>query len=189
MPTYRGSWYSQLPGFGWVDKEDRPGSNALGVADAQQGIALPSRSTLGQWFNVTAPNGQTYRLQQTDVGPAGYTGRGVDISAAAAQQMGYTPKTFPTDGSFKVEPTEGGTSLPEMAGMASRSGVPLAALATSRREPVDFTMPRLQAAAAIPLAELAPITLGQGAPIFADNAVLDTMERLQAGRRRAQGIR
>lgn len=118
MPDYRASWYSQLPAFGWFDREDRPGSNALGVPDWQQGIALPSRRTLGQYFNVTGPGGQTYRLQQTDVGPAPWTGRGVDISAAAAHSMGYTPKTFPTDARFTVEPTDG-SAMPSSASLTS----------------------------------------------------------------------
>jgi hypothetical protein len=103
----KGSWYSQYPEAGWVDREDRPGSNALGVPDSQQGIALPSRSTLGQWFDVTAPNGETYRLQQTDVGPAKWTGKGIDIAAAAAHKMGYTPKDFPTGGGFTWKPASG----------------------------------------------------------------------------------
>lgn len=102
----RGSWYSQAPG--WVDLEDRPGSNALGVPDFQQGIALPSRKTLGKWFDVTFPNGQVYRLQQTDIGPGKSTGRNIDISAAAARAAGYTPRTFPTDqGKFSWTLAEG----------------------------------------------------------------------------------
>lgn len=102
-----GSWYSQLPPFGWFDPQDRPGSNALGVPDSQQGIALPTRRGLGKWFLVTPPGGnQPFPLQQTDTGPAPWTGRGVDISAAGAHQMGYTPKNFPTDANFKVEPID-----------------------------------------------------------------------------------
>jgi hypothetical protein len=112
MPDYRASWYSQLPEYGWNDPEDRPGSNALGVPDYQQGIALPSRRTLGQWFDVTSPSGETRRLRQTDIGPAGWTGRDVDISAAAAHQFGYTPTTFPANAKFTVEPIEGGAALP-----------------------------------------------------------------------------
>jgi hypothetical protein len=46
-------------------------------------------------------------MQQTDIGPAAWTGRGVDISAAAADRMGYTPKTFPTDARFVVAPADG----------------------------------------------------------------------------------
>lgn len=120
--TVRGSWYSQLPQYGWRDPEDRPGSNALGVPDTQQGIALPSRATLGQWFNVTTPDGRIYRLQQTDVGPGRSTGRGVDISAAAAHAMGYTPGTFPTDANFTVSAAEPGGYVPGYSGGGSPAG-------------------------------------------------------------------
>jgi hypothetical protein len=137
MPDYRASWYSQLPAFGWFDREDRPGSNALGVPDWQQGIALPSRRTLGQYFNVTSPGGQTLRLRQTDVGPAPWTGRGVDVSAAAANQFGYTPKTFPTDASFTVEPAEGG-SMPDMPqGRRNMPSNSLMDLLSGNTQPMD----------------------------------------------------
>jgi len=101
----KGSWYSQYRGrYNWVDTGDEPNSNALGVPDDQQGIALPARSTLGQWFEVTAPNGVTLRLQQTDIGPAAWTGRKIDIAAVAAEHFGYSPANFPTDGIFKWSP-------------------------------------------------------------------------------------
>jgi lysozyme family protein len=93
-----GSWYSQYKGkYTWVDTGDKPNSNALGVPDDQQGIALPTSKTLGDWFFVTAPNGKTLKLQQTDIGPADWTGRTIDIAAVAAERFGYSPKTFPTD--------------------------------------------------------------------------------------------
>jgi hypothetical protein len=96
-----GSWYSQYQGkYTWLDEGDEPNSNALGVPDDQQGIALPSRETLGEWFLVTAPNGKTLKLQQTDVGPAEWTGRTIDIAAVAAENFGYSPRTFPTDNGF-----------------------------------------------------------------------------------------
>ena len=108
----RASWYSQLPPFGWFDPEDRPGSAAYQVGgrsipDSQQGIALPTRGGLGKWYNVTPPGSdRPFPMQQTDIGPAPYTGRGIDISAAGAHQMGYTPKNFPTDANFKAEPID-----------------------------------------------------------------------------------
>ena len=108
----RASWYSQLPPFGWFDREDRPGSAAYQVGgrsipDSQQGIALPTRGGLGKWYNVTPPGSdRPFPMQQTDIGPAPYTGRGVDVSAAGAHQMGYSPKNFPTDANFKVEPID-----------------------------------------------------------------------------------
>jgi hypothetical protein len=95
------SWYSQYRGeYTWIDKQDKPRSNALGVPDDQQGIALPSRDTLGQWFFVTAPNGKTLKLQQTDIGPGESTGRTIDIAAVAAENFGYSPRTFPTDDGY-----------------------------------------------------------------------------------------
>jgi hypothetical protein len=105
----RGSWYSQLPQKGWVDREDKPNSaayhvNGAPIPDAQQGIALPSRATLGQYFDVTGPDGKVHRLQQTDIGPARWTGKSIDISAAAADQMGYSPKNFPTGAKFSWRP-------------------------------------------------------------------------------------
>lgn len=103
--TSKGSWFSQFSGkYQWVDNGDKPNSNALGVPDKQQGIALPSQKTLGKWFNVTAPNGVTLKLQQTDLGPAVWTGRTIDIAAAAAEKFGYSPHNFPTDGIFTWQP-------------------------------------------------------------------------------------
>ena len=99
----RGSWYSQNPPV-WVDHSDQPNSNALGVPDSQQGCAFYNRATLGQWFDVRAPNGVTQTLQQTDIGPNPSTGRKIDIAAVAAERFGYTPDTFPTDGIFSWRP-------------------------------------------------------------------------------------
>jgi hypothetical protein len=101
----KGSWYSQYRGkYKWFDPDDVPNSNAARVPDDQQGIALPTRSTLCKWFMVKAPNGVMLKLQQTDVGPAKWTGRGIDIAAVAAERFGYSPKSFPTDGIFTWKP-------------------------------------------------------------------------------------
>lgn len=103
----RGSWYSQYQGkHSWVDHGDRPNSNALGVPDDKQGIALYDRATLGKWFKVTAPNNVTLILQQTDIGPHPDTGRKIDIAAVAAERFGYSPSNFPTDEIFTWTPTE-----------------------------------------------------------------------------------
>lgn len=103
--TGKGSWYSQYQGrYSWVDTGDKPNSNSLGVPDDQQGIALPSSKTLGNWFWVTAPNGVQLKLQHTDIGPAAWTGRKIDISAVAAEHFGYSPDNFPTDELFTWVP-------------------------------------------------------------------------------------
>lgn len=97
----RGSWYSQFEGkYRWVDSADDPDSNKLGVPDSAQGISFYDDSTLGCWFEVQAPNGVVSIEQQTDKGPSPHTGRKIDISAAAAERFGYTPKDFPTDAIF-----------------------------------------------------------------------------------------
>jgi hypothetical protein len=102
----KGSWYSQHKGkHHWKDAEDAPNSSASGIPDHKQGIALPHRKTLKKWFHVTAPNGVTLRLQHTDLGPAKWTGRGIDIAAVAAERFGYTPKNFPTDKIFEWHET------------------------------------------------------------------------------------
>lgn len=103
--TGKGSWYSQLPPK-WVDSGDRPNSNALGVPDHMQGIALYSRATLGSYFDVVTPDGRLFTHElQTDIGPHPNTGRKIDISAALAERMGYSPNNFPTDSIFKWRPS------------------------------------------------------------------------------------
>lgn len=117
----KGSWYSQFDGkHRWRDSGDAPGSAALGVPDDAQGIAQPSRATLGKWFEVRAPNGVISLEQQTDLGPATFTGRTIDISAAAGERFGYSPDNFPTDAIFSWRPAEvphevAGLSLQEQA--------------------------------------------------------------------------
>lgn len=117
----KGSWFGNAPG--WVDPSDS-GLQASGKpVSAGPGIALPSRATLGQEFDVTAPSGQTMRLPQTDIGPAKWTGRGVDINALAAQAFGYTPKNFPTDQNFIVKAAD--QSIGQAAVGQAQSGIPV----------------------------------------------------------------
>jgi hypothetical protein len=101
----KGSWYSWYKGkYTWTDSGDKPNSNALGVPDNQQGCAFYNQATLGHWFYVTAPNGKTLKLQQTDIGPHPNTGRKIDIAAVAAEAFGYSPANFPTDAIFHWKP-------------------------------------------------------------------------------------
>jgi hypothetical protein len=74
-----GSWFN--------DRQTASGADASQVA----GIALPSRSGLGKMHEVTLPDGRTVQLPQIDVGPAKWTGRGIDFSKPAAAQLGFDP--------------------------------------------------------------------------------------------------
>lgn len=115
LQSGKGSWYSQYQGkYSWVDKGDGVWSadgttylgpnNALGVPDNQQGCSFLTRTGLGKWFEVHAPNGAVLTLRQTDIGPAASTGRLIDIAAVSAEAFGYSPHNFPTDGTFSWRP-------------------------------------------------------------------------------------
>jgi peptidoglycan hydrolase-like protein with peptidoglycan-binding domain len=98
----KGSWYSQYEGrYDWNDPGDKAGSNALRVPDDAQGISFFNSGTLGRWFEVQYPNGKKFIEQQTDIGPAPWTGKKIDISAAAAERAGYSPDNFPTGAIIK----------------------------------------------------------------------------------------
>ena len=112
----RGSWYSQFKGkYTWVDRNDTPNSNALGVPDSAQGVAFYNEATLGKWFKIRYPNGYESVEQQTDIGPAPRTGRAIDISAAAADRAGYSPNNFPTDDMFYWEPAEAPSAVANLS--------------------------------------------------------------------------
>lgn len=83
----------------WRDSGDN-GLTASGIHGAVPGIALLSKKTLGHWFEVEL-NGKTYRVRQTDYGPARWTGRKIDVNAALADLAGYSPRNFPTDSVVK----------------------------------------------------------------------------------------
>lgn len=85
------------------DKSEPPGrKTAGGYSNQIPGIALPKSygKPKGQMYEVTTPDGRTFNLPHIDTGPHPRTGRGIDITGAAASQMGYTSKNFPTDGGF-----------------------------------------------------------------------------------------
>jgi len=112
-PTVRGSWFGNAPG--WSDPSVGANRQASGLPQSAPGIALPTRAGLGQQFDLTTPEGRTVHTRQTDVGPAAWTGRGVDVNAALASQLYPAgPRTFPTDGGFRVSPG-GGQPQPAFA--------------------------------------------------------------------------
>jgi hypothetical protein len=102
VPGGRGlaTWFSRgtdPSGKLWGDPSarDAPSSNVLGVADPYQGISLPSKSTVGDFYYVKDPNtGLTHVIQQSDVGPGVRTQKLVDVSVAKLSQLGYTQKSF-----------------------------------------------------------------------------------------------
>jgi hypothetical protein len=66
---------------------------------------------LDGYWRVTAPNGRVAILRQTDIGPAPWTGRKVDITYSALGEFGYNESNFPTDSTVHAEYL--GKSLPQ----------------------------------------------------------------------------
>jgi len=63
------------------------GTTASGVSSAEPGIALYNQGTLGSLFRVTV-GGRSATLRQTDIGPAPWTGRIIDVTGAGAAILG-----------------------------------------------------------------------------------------------------
>ncbi len=105
----RAAWFGQY-GYGrfkdanaknvWQDPSDNA-RNKSGLPQTVPGIALPRGDTLGHYYEVIAPNLKRMIVRQVDQGPGRGTGRGIDINAAAAEMAGYTPKSFPTNDTWK----------------------------------------------------------------------------------------
>lgn len=104
-------------------------TTASGASVKQPGIAVYNQATLGGYWRVTAPNGRSAVLRQTDLGPAPWTGRKVDVTYSALGQLGYNEGNFPTNSQVKAtylgknRPSEPSVSPPNVktAAIAGRS--------------------------------------------------------------------
>lgn len=97
------SFYGNRPDLGFVDTGDK---GRKGVSERDQGIALGSAATLGDYHYLTDPHtGLTHVAQQTDTGPNIRTQALTDIHASQLNRMGYTKDTFPNKrGIWDVQP-------------------------------------------------------------------------------------
>lgn len=91
MPRGRTSWYG-----GPRDSQDNDRPALPGASNKNPGIAVYNRRTLGGWWRVVFPNGRSLVLQQTDLGPAPWTGKKVDVNYTAVKAAGYTEGSYPT---------------------------------------------------------------------------------------------
>lgn len=74
------------------------GSTASGAPTSTPGIAVYNQTTLKGYWKVTTPNGHTQVIQQTDIGPAPWTGRIMDFTYSSLHLFGYDESNFPTNG-------------------------------------------------------------------------------------------
>jgi hypothetical protein len=142
QPNYEGgtkaTWFHtgdpiKTPGGTWDDPSGRrEGAQKSGLPASTPGIATPGDKGLGEWFQVTLPDGRVVVTQKVDKGPGKgpqAKGIGVDVNAALASTL-YPggPKTFPSGkGGFHVQPL--GKTLPAgvKPGIQSGTATPQAA--------------------------------------------------------------
>lgn len=141
------SWFG-----GPNDAETGSNKTATGTSSGAPGIAVYNRATLGGYWKVTAANGKTAVLKQTDLGPAPFTGRAIDVSSGALPKLGYSEGNFPTGATFKAtylgkdpqQATAAATpSLPTTASAAVQ-GLPQVVKAATTTKALD--LPALEAA-------------------------------------------
>jgi rare lipoprotein A len=75
----RASWYGAESGNRTANGEHFDGTSLT--------AAMPSRKHLGERYRVTY-RGRSVIVRINDVGPASWTGRGIDLSRAAAKKIG-----------------------------------------------------------------------------------------------------
>lgn len=128
----RASTYGNDPRTGYRDPGDNNRPALAGASNDRPGIARYDRGTLGGWFRVTAPNGRTLVVQQTDIGPAPWTGAQIDVNAVAARELGYRQgNRFPTrQGWWKIEylgkrrPNVAASAVPAKPKADAQTGLP-----------------------------------------------------------------
>jgi len=117
--------------FGGPNDPSAQGTPASGIPITTPGIAVYNRATLGGWWRVKFPNGKTVDLRQTDLGPAPFTGRAVDVTYSALGAAGYNEQNFPTDGTVTATYLGKTTSgQPPAAAVAATPGTALALTST-----------------------------------------------------------
>lgn len=85
--------------FGGPNDPTAGPTTASGAPVTRPGIAVYNQGTLGGWWMLKMPNGRLAVVQQTDIGPAPWTGRKFDFTSSSLSALGYTEGNFPTNGS------------------------------------------------------------------------------------------
>jgi hypothetical protein len=89
--------------FGGPNDPTSGPTTASGSPISAGGIAVYNEATLGGYWNITFPNGHTVILKQTDIGPAPWTGRTIDVAYSSLNAAGYNENNFPTNGNVRAE--------------------------------------------------------------------------------------
>lgn len=105
--TLRGhaSTYGNDSVAGVYDAGDSNQPALAGYANTSPAIAVMRWSTLGHWWRTCTPRRLCRWVRQTDIGPATWTGRVLDVNAVAARLLFQLRggDAFPTDeGSWRL---------------------------------------------------------------------------------------
>jgi hypothetical protein len=84
--------------FGYLtgDRQIRPTADGSALATEQPCIAIRNDATLDHYFDVMV-RGRHARMIQCDYGPAGSTGRAIDVTGPGDELLGFSPTAFPTE--------------------------------------------------------------------------------------------
>lgn len=128
--------------FGGPSDSTDSGHTANGETTKTPGIAVYNHGTLGGYWRVKAPNGKTAVLKQTDIGPAPWTGRKIDVTYSALNKFGFNEHDFPTDSHFEAEylgrkPPKEVVQTPTQRTATSLPGLKAAPAALSNSETLD----------------------------------------------------
>lgn len=103
--------HGRVSWFGGPNDAMAGDQTATGVSTSEPGVAVYNQKTLGGYWQIRFPNRRVVALKQTDIGPAPWTKRVLDVTYSALAQIGYTEQSFPTDA--RVDATYLGKSAPE----------------------------------------------------------------------------
>jgi len=142
-------------------------TTATGISVTHPGIAVYNGATEGGWWWVRFPNGRTAILQQTDFGPAPWTGRVLDVLYSALPAIGYTEQSFSTDAQITArylgkDPRWAHAPGAVTGATAPAGVVPSSAGGCTDRSLVDTGVPgkvRIAPGADRPGVPIAPVTL------------------------------
>jgi hypothetical protein len=96
--TNGGELRGRVSWFGGPRDASTGPTTASGLPVTRPGIAVYNTQTLRGYWWVRFPNGRAAILEQTDIGPAPWTGRVLDVLYSALPALGYSEQGFPTDG-------------------------------------------------------------------------------------------
>lgn len=100
--TPSGDVEGKISWFGGPGDPTSGPTTASGLPVAVPGIAIYDPGTLGNFWLLKGPGSFLAIVEQTDLGPAPWTGRKIDYTYTLVKLAGYTTSNFPTDSTARA---------------------------------------------------------------------------------------